>query len=211
MKHLVYKELKISINKFFFLLPFVLGLLMFIPNWIFILVFMYFFWISAPQIYAAYIAHQDRSFIMMLPVSKKEVVKSKIYALFILEGLHIGFGFLFGIIHNLIYGQTNMFFDVNIAFFGVVLVLFTIFNLVFLPQYFKTGYFFGKPVIYGIVATMIYAFIMEFGVIKYQFFRNVFEGNVLNQIIIMIIGVILAVVLNYLAINKSVHNYESNT
>lgn len=211
MKHLVYKELKISINKFFFLLPLVLGLLMFIPNWIFLLVFMYFFWISAPQIYAGYISHQDKSFTIMLPVSKKEVVKSKIYALFILEGLHIAFGFLFGIIHNLIYGQPNLFFDINIAFFGVVLVLFTIFNVVFLPQYFKTGYFFGKPVIYGIVATMIYAFVMEFGAIKYQFFRDIFEGTTLMQIIILVIGIIVSVVLNYIAIIKSVTNYESNT
>ena len=134
MNNLVYKELKISINKFFFILPILLGLLMFIPNWIYTLVFMYFFWVSVSQIYSAYIAEQDHSFCMMLPVTKREIVKSKIYVLYILEGLHIAFGFLFGIIHNLIYGQFNFFFDINIAFFGLILVLFAIFNIIYLNK-----------------------------------------------------------------------------
>ena len=210
MKHLVYKELRLSIHGFFYILAFLLALLFFIPNWIFLLVFMYFFWITAPQIYSAYNAQQDFSFSMMLPISKPAYVKGKIYALLLIEGLHLVLGFLFGIIHNLIYGQFNWFFDVNVAFFGVVLGLFAVFNIVFLPQYFKTGYAFGKAVIYGIAATMLYSFIFEFGVFKYQWFRDIFEGPLGIQFIVAAIGILVTVVLNIVAIKQSVANYESS-
>jgi len=208
--NLIYKEVKLSISLLFFILPFLLGLLMFLPNWIFTFVFMYFFWISAPQIYSAYIAQQDFSFSMMLPISKKEYVKSKIYALYIIECLHLFFGFLFGIIHNLIYGQSNLFFDVNIAFFGMILVLFTVFNILFLPLYFRSGYFFGKPVIYGIAATMIFGFIIEWSAIKYQWFRDIFEGPLLTQVIVAVVSIVITIIANVIALKKSVTNYESS-
>ncbi len=95
MKNLIYKELNLSINKFFFLLPVILGGLLFIPNWIFLLVFYYFFWISVPQIYGAYIQHGDYNFLSVLPIKRKDIVSSKVYALFILELTHIVFAVIF--------------------------------------------------------------------------------------------------------------------
>jgi len=209
MKNLIYKELKISVNKFFFILPVLLGLLMFIPNWIFTIVFMYFFWISMSSIYSGYIAKRDNSFNAMLPVSKKEIVLSKIYTLFILEGVHLVVGIFFGIIHNLIYGQWNFFFDINVAFFGLMVLLYAIFNIVFLPMYFKTGYFFGKPIIYGVVVTFIYGFILEYSVTRYQEVRDIFEGDISTQFIVLLVGVILSLVLTVITIRKSIYNYES--
>jgi len=70
MRNLVFKELRLSINKFFYLLPIVLGALMFIPNWIFLLVFYYFFWVSVPQIYGAYLQNGDYNFLSVLPIKR---------------------------------------------------------------------------------------------------------------------------------------------
>jgi len=78
MKNLVYKELRLSINSFLFVLPILLACLMFIPYWIYTFVFMYFFWITITQICAGYIAKEDNSFNAMIPVTKKDIVKSKI-------------------------------------------------------------------------------------------------------------------------------------
>jgi DNA-binding transcriptional regulator YhcF (GntR family) len=72
MKNLLYKELTLSIHPFFSLImPFMLSLLFLIPNWIFTIVFLYFFWISAPQIFSGYTAQLDQAFLSSLPVSKK--------------------------------------------------------------------------------------------------------------------------------------------
>ena len=154
MKNLIYKELTFSINKFFYILPILLGALMLIPGWIYMLVFMYFFWITVPQIFAAYNINADYNFASTLPVRRQDIVRAKIYTIFILEALHVIFAVLFGLLHNWIYQTSwNLFFDINLAFFGVGILMFAIFNLVFLPKYFKTAHFFGKPTIYGTVAT----------------------------------------------------------
>lgn len=211
MKQLIYKELNLSINRFFFLLPILLGLLMFIPNWIFSLVFMYFFWISMPQIFAGYIGQQDNSFTMMLPVSKKEIVLSKIYSIIILEAIHFIMGVLFGIIHVWIYGTFNFFFDVNIAFFGLMIIMYALFNMIFFPAFFKTGYYFGKPVIFGVIATLNFGFIIEFGVARFQAVRDIFEGQLSTQFMVLIIGVIVAIVMHKITVKAAVVNYESMT
>lgn len=209
MFKLLNKELKLSINKFFFILPFVLGLLFFIPGWIYLLVFMYFFWISVPQIFAAYNTQKEYDFISMLPVTKKAVVSSKALAIFFIEGLHVLFAVIFGIVHNEIYGSWNLFMDINYAFFGVGILMFGVFNIVFLPGYFKTAYHFGKPLIYGSIATFIYGFVFEFGAIKYQWFRNIFEGSIGTQLIVLAVGVVLCVILSVLAVKISIKKYES--
>ena len=209
MKNLVYKELKLSINKFFFVLPLLLACLMFIPQWIYTIVFMYFFWITVTNMYSSYQSQLDYSFCSMLPVSKKDIVTSKVVSFLIVEGLHVLFGLIFGIIHNLIYGSTNFLLDINYAFFGLILVMFSIFNIVFLPMYFKTGYFFGKPVITGIIVTFIYAIIIEYGTFQFAFMRNTFEGTTSTQIIVLVIGILLSVGLNWLALIISRKNFES--
>lgn len=203
MKNLIYKELKLSINKFFFLLPVILGGLLFIPNWIFLLVFYYFFWISIPQIYGAYIQHGDYNFLSVLPIKRKDIVSSKVYTLFILELTHIVFAIIFGLIHNELYGSWNFFFDINLAFYGVSILLFGVFNITFLPAYFKTAHFFGKPLIYATIATIIFGFIFEFGIAKYQFMRDIFEGTLMVQTIVFIVAAILGVLLSVVALNIS--------
>ena len=203
MKNLIYKELNLSINKFFFLLPVILGGLLFIPNWIFLLVFYYFFWISVPQIYGAYIQHGDYNFLSVLPIKRKDIVSSKVYALFILELTHIVFAIIFGLIHNQLYGSWNFFFDINLAFYGVSVLLFGVFNITFLPAYFKTAHFFGKPLIYATIATIIFGFIFEFGIAKYQFMRDIFEGTLTVQTIVFIVASILGVLLSVVALKIS--------
>jgi hypothetical protein len=203
MKNLIYKELTLSINKFFFFLPFVLAALMFIPNWIFMLVFMYFFWVSVPQIFSSYLANADYQFTSSLPVRRIDIVRSKSYALIILEGLHIISAVIFGLIHNVIYGSWNFFFDINLTFFGVGMLMYAVFNLIFLPMYFKTAHFFGKATLYGTIATLIYGFIFEFGVAKYALMREIFEGNATTQLIVFGITLGLTVILNFIAIKQS--------
>jgi hypothetical protein len=203
MKNLIYKELGLSINKFFYLLPIILGALMFIPGWIFLLVFYYFFWIAVPQVYGGYLAQGDYNFLAVLPIKRKDIATSKIYALFILEGLHLVFAIIFGLIHNSIYGSWNFFFDINLAFFGVGILLFGVFNISFLPAYFKTSHFFGKPLIFASITTLVYGFVFEFGVAKYQFMRDVFEGSVTNQAIAFIVTTVLGIGLSILALRIS--------
>lgn len=208
MLQLLNKELRLSISKFFYVLPLLLSLLFFIPQWFYTLVFMYMFWITVPQIYMSYLSNQDYNFISMLPVSKKDVVTSKAIALIVVELIHLLFAAIFAIIHNQLYGMWNFGLDANIALFGVAFLMYGIFNISFLPYYFKSGYFFGKPVILGTVLTLIYGAIIEFGVIKYEFMRDVFEGTIGMQLIVLAIGILGAIVLTFISIKISQKRYE---
>lgn len=203
MKNLIFKELGLSINKFFYLLPIVLGALFFIPNWIYLLVFYYFFWISVPQIFGAYLQHGDYHLLSLLPIKRKDIASSKIYALFIIEALHLVFAIIFGLVHISIYGGWNFFFDINIAFYGIGILLFGVFNISFLPAYFKTAHFFGRPLIFASLTTLIYGFIFEFGIVKYQFMRDIFEGPINTQIIAFVVSAVLGVILSVVALRIS--------
>lgn len=203
MKNLIYKELGLSINKFFYLLPIALSALLFIPNWIFLLVFFYFFWITVPQIYGGYLQQGDYNLLSVLPIRRKDIATSKVYAIFILEGLHIVLAVIFGLVHLWIYGAWNFFFDINLAFFGIGILLFGVFNISFLPAYFKTAHFFGKPLIFASITTLIYGFVFEFGVARYQFMRDIFEGTIDVKIIVFTISVLLGVSLSFLALRSS--------
>ncbi len=211
MGNLLYKELKLSINKFFYILPFIIACLMFIPQWIYTFVFMYFFWITISQICAGYIAKEDNSFISMLPVSKKDIVKSKIFAILIIQLIHLLSGVLFGMLHNNIYGTYNFFLEVNTAFFGAMIVMYAVFNLTFFPVYFKTAYFFGKAVIYGVAITLVYAFVLEYGSLRIALLQDIFKGGTKIQLIVLAVSVILSVVMTYITIKLSVRNFERNS
>lgn len=207
MKHLLFKEFSLSIHPFFFLLPVLLSALMLIPTWIYLLVFMYFFWISIPQIYSAYLAHGDYNFMAVLPIKRDDIVTSKANALFALEGVHILLAIIFGIIHNALYGQFNFFLDINLSFFGIGILMFGLYNIVFLPLYFKTAHYFGKPAIYGTIVTLIFGFIFEYGAIRFQFMRDIFEGTLSSQILPFIITTVLGVALSFYAVKRSQSNF----
>lgn len=210
MKNLVYKELTLSIHKFFYLLPVLLACLLMIPQWIYLIVFMYFFWISVPQIYSAYLAQQDYDFTTVLPVKKGDIALSKGYSLIILELIHIFLAVIVGVIHNLVYGSFNFFLDVSPAFFGYAFIMFALFNIIFLPLYFRTAYYFGKPLIYGIIAATIFGVGLELLALLVPWASKILDNpDMLYQLGMLLFGIVVFGGLNWVALQRSVKNYES--
>ena len=184
-----------------------LGVLFFIPQWFYTLVLMYVFWITVPQVYSSYIANQDYDLIATLPTTKRDVVLSKTLALIFLELLQLVAVLIFMIIHNRLYGSWNLGLDPNISFFGVAFVVYGIFNISFFPYYFKTAYFFGKATILGTITTLIFSAIIEYGVIRFEFMRDIFEGTTSSQWLVLVIGFIIGVILSVLSIHISIKRY----
>ena len=69
---LLYKDLRLSIHPFFFILPVLTGALLLIPHWPYFIALMYFFWISVPNIYSTYNSQNDRTFCMLMPIKKND-------------------------------------------------------------------------------------------------------------------------------------------
>jgi len=186
-----------------------LSLLFFIPNWLYSLVIMYFFWISVPQIINGYTAQLDYKFCSILPVSKKDIVSSKIIAFILIELTHIFSAAMFGVIHNLIYGSSNLFMEINPSYFGIMFVMLAVFNIIFLPNYFKTAYKFGKPIIIGAVVTLLFAGLFEVGAAAIPFMRDILKSsNVLVQLTVLFFGIVLYLGINYITLKKSIINFK---
>ncbi|QLY40736.1 hypothetical protein HF295_07680 [Hujiaoplasma nucleasis] len=209
MKNLLFKELTLTIGKFFYLLPLLLGLLFFIPNWIFTLVPMYFFWISIPNIFSSYSAQLDYPFLSLLPVTKANIVVAKTVSIYIIQGIHIIFALIFGIIHNLIYGQYNFFLQINPIYFGIVFMIFGIFNIIVFPLYFKTAYRWGKPTIYGVIVTLIFAGLFEYAAAAIPSISKVLNSvNLYTQYSLFALGFFGGIILSIFATLLSIKNYE---
>lgn len=212
MRNLLYKEFKLSIHKFFLILPIFISALLLIPQWVFLLVFMYFFWISVPNIYSTYNSQNDRMFCMLMPIKKEDYVKTKIISLALLELLHILTAAIFAIIHNLLYTNSNFTLDLNFAFFGVGFIIYAIFNLIFYPIYFKTGYYFGKATIFANIGVILFALIVEMMIIFIPSVRNLMEGisnsQVFWQYVIFFLGILIFIGFNYTAYEISKRKFE---
>jgi ABC-2 type transport system permease protein len=209
MKNLLYKELTLSIHPFFSLImPFMLSLLFLIPNWIFTIVFLYFFWISAPQIFSGYIAQLDQAFLSSLPVSKKSIAYSKVLSFIVLELMHLGFGGIVAAIHIMLYGKGNFVMDVNPAFFGAVLIIYASFNIVFFPWYFRTAYRYGLPLIFAVIVSLLTAAFFELGTVLLPWLGRLMKSDSVSmQLGILLAGVAIFIGANLIAARWSYRNY----
>ena len=96
----------------------------------------------------------------LLPISKADVVKSKYVFCVFIELL----GFLLmaaltlvrmTLLKDAAVYRENVLMNANLVFLGFALLIFGIFNSVFIGGFFKTAYYFGKPFIFFIVTAFI--------------------------------------------------------
>ena len=212
MIKLFIKDLRLAINPIFFFLPILFGALFLIPQWPYFIVFMYFFFISVPNIFGVFNAQNDLGLSIMMPVSKKEIVRGRFLSIGFIELLYLIWGGVFAVIHNLIYGRESFLFDPNPALFGFAFLMFAVFNLCFFPMYYRTAYRYGIPTIIGVVVTIIYAAAVEFWVLFSPGARAVFEGNSpemrLAQWGVLAAGILLSVILHIPVLKLAERRFE---
>jgi hypothetical protein len=149
MKALFFKELRMTIHPVFYLFPF-FSALMFLPGY-------------APTIGVSYALlgvygsfnmgriNKDLEFTALLPVSRKSQVFSKYFLAFFIEALHLIAFIPFAALYALILhpGEDGPGIAPNSACIGFLLIALGVFNLIFLPAFFKTGYKIGLPMFFG--------------------------------------------------------------
>jgi hypothetical protein len=177
MFNLVVKDFKLGVSPIFLIMPLLTGALMLIPAWIYFLVPLYFCWITIPNMFGGFKAQNDLIFTAMMPVTKKDMVKARITVLVVLEILHIGIAMIFGMITLRLYPElTYYFFSPHMGFWGLCMVMLAIFNLIFIPMYYKTAYKFGKALAASLTAAMLFAGIAQWLGIRSAFLADVFNG-----------------------------------
>lgn len=212
MKNLMYKELKLLFTPYNIIF-FCLAILIMIPNYPTIIGIA--FALQTLNLhFSLAVSNKDNDFTALLPVSKKDIVASRILSVVLLQLAQIVFAIPFAIVRNIILNGIGVQVGLipNFTFFGYALIGYAIFNIFFLPGFFKTGYKYGKPFLIALVFYVVFivAFEVLIGVVPalYANFATLAVSTFVYQIPFLVFGIILYAILNLLTVKLSVKNYE---
>ncbi len=212
MYNLVMKDVRLAVPPFFFLLPVLIGALMLIPGWIYFIVLLYFCWITIPNLFNQFKAQNDLVFTSVMPVAKRDVVKARVTVIVGLELLHIVFAAIFGSISLILYPDvTYYFFPPNLGFWGLNLVMLAVFNLIFIPMFYKTAYKFGWALSAAVTAAMLFAGIAQWLGIQNPVMNDIFYGTDTQQValqaFILITGIVIFAAFSVIAYRLGVKRF----
>lgn len=156
---LLYKELRLAAHPTLFVFP-LLGALVIVPSYPYAVIFL--FGCLAPFITFLFARENNDSwYTAVLPIQKRDVVKAKCMLIMLVQLGQMLISLPFAIIRvavNIPNNPVGM--DANPAWYGMGLIIFSLFNLIFFPAYYRSGYKAGRsfllaliPVVLGIVLT----------------------------------------------------------
>ena len=151
----------------------------------------------------------------LLPVAKRDVVKGKFQFVLFIELC----GFALMVILTLVRMTAlsdapvylkNALMNANPFFLGMALLVFALFNVIFVGGYFRTGYNIGKPfVIYIVVAFVTIGIAEALHHVPGLGALNAFGFEHIGlQLITFILGAACFAVLTYLSYNKACRDFE---
>lgn len=207
MKNLLYKEFRLVIHPLFYLVL-LLGALLLIPEWVYFLAMMYFFFIVVPNVFSVAKSQNDIGFSAMLPVRRQDIVKARVYAIVIFEVVHILTAAIFAFINLAIYPKGNSLLDTNLTYIGCVFIMYGIYNIIFFPVFYKTAYKIGLPAIAATAATILFATGVELLILFVPALR-ILDGqeHIMAQLPVLAAGIALFIVMNIAALRISTKRF----
>ena len=212
MKNLLYKEFKLGIHPSMFFFMF-FGVLLLIPSWPYFIAFGYIF-IAFSNIYVMGRSNDDIFFTACLPVRKRDTVKARVYSSAAFELIQLVLAIPFAVINTtLINTQGNAAgMNINFAFFGCVLIMYGLFNVILIPGFYKTAYKVGVPVLLAITAALIFAGAVEAAVHLVPALGatvNAFgTGSIGSQLAVLAAGFVIFFGLTWISYRKGAANFE---
>jgi hypothetical protein len=213
MKALLYKEFKLALHPTTYLFL-ALGAMLLIPSYPYYVAFVYtclgvfFIFLSARE-------NKDIFYTVSLPIRKSDAVKSRVITVALIELVQLVIGIPFAIIGarinpNATGNQAGI--EANAAFFGLVLIMFAIFNPIYLPLFYKTAAKVGGPLIFASIALTIYVVAAEIAVQMIPFLKTHLDTNdpamMLYQLPVLFAGLLLFALSLWFTYRKSADNFE---
>ena len=211
MKNLLYKEFKLSVQPLNYLFLATAAMLL-IPSYPYEVAFFY----QTMGIFFIFMlgnTNNDLFFTALLPVRKRDTVRARFVTVIILELLQMVASIPFALLKSRLNIALNMAgVEANLALFGVVFVMYGVFNLIFLPMFYKTGYKAGMPF-------LVSGLVMGFVVVVTEVAINLVPGWKIaldsiepaylpQRLLAMAGGLMIFVVLTLLAYKLSVRRFE---
>ena len=150
MFNLLYKELRLATHPNLYIFT-LLGALVIIPAYPYGMVFI--FGCLGPYISFMYGREtNDIYYTSLLPVKKKDTVKAKVLLIVLAQMTQLLISLPFAVLRLYVLPDGNPAgIEANLAYYGFGFIIYAIFDLIFLTQFFKTAYKVGKAFILAII------------------------------------------------------------
>ena len=212
MKNLLRKECALAIHPTAIIFL-TLSAMLLIPNYPYYVTFFY----TGMAIFFTCLngrENNDIFYTMLLPVRKRDIVRSRFAFVITLELLQMILAVPFAILRqsfDLPGNEVGM--DANIAFFGLSFLLLGLFNLVFFTRYYKNINKVGKAFVYSSIVMFIYITVAESCVHIIPFFRDMLDTKdpeyLPYKLIVLALGFAVYMLLNLIALKKSIKSFEA--
>jgi ABC-2 family transporter protein len=213
MKTLLFKEFKLATHPTIYIFL-AIGLLLLIPSYIYYAAFIY-TCLSVFFLFLAARENKDVLFTVSLPIRKRDAVRARCLMVAIVELAQTLVAVPFAIIGIRINPNSagNLAgIEANMAFFGLVLIMFAIFNAIFLPEFYKTATKVGGPLIISSIALAIYVTVAEVAVQKVPYLKAHLDTTspamAIYQLPVLILGMAIFALSLWLTYKKSAANFE---
>ena len=212
MKNLLYKEFKLAVHPTTYLFL-VLCTMMLIPSYPGYVPFMYVS-LSIFFIFLNGRENKDIFYTALLPVRKRDIVKARFLMIAIIELVQIALAAPMAVLANHLYNSAGnpAGIDLNVAFFGSVFLFFAVFNITFLPFFYRTTYKVGFALLYGGIAILIYYAAAEMLVWipspVSTYLDTVNPAMMIKQLPILVIGFLGWIGITILAYHRASANFE---
>jgi len=212
VRDLLVKEFRLAKHPTLFIFPF-LGLMLMIPAYPYFVAFIY-TCLSVFFIFLQGRENRDILFTVSLPVNKRDVVKARCCFIAIIEVFEILFAIPFAIIGIQINPNPEgnlVGLEANVAFFGFVFILYALFNIIFLPIFYKTAYRAGIALLIASAAISLYIVAIE-GSIQFipslkAFLDTTAPAAQIAQLPILAAGIVIFAGFTYLAFRMSASRF----
>lgn len=159
MRDLLYKELRLCLQPLT-LIFYCFAFMLLIPNYMY-LVPAFFTTNAIFNMFQRAVTNNDLSFTVLLPVSKKDAVKGKYLFIALVELVMVLLYVPLILLNHRIVPQSTALFAACPTLIGGVFITFAVFNAVFMPGFYKTGYKTGKPFLLSAIAVFLWIFVFE--------------------------------------------------
>ena len=147
-----------------------------------------------------------------MPIKRRDIVKARILSVISLELLQIAVAVPFAIINQRLYATDNFLMDPNMAFFGFIFIMYALFNVVFFPMFYKSGYKIGIPAIAAIIVSVLYATAVELLVLFVPVLHTAFDGSspdtFVTRLLLLSAGILIFLVSSVWTYKTSAKRFE---
>lgn len=221
MKSLLYKELKLAMHPLIYIFVFVFPLMALIPSYPIVISFIYVCSCYPILFLGANKGQQsnDIYFSCLLPVRRKDIVKARLFLLSIIQLISIVLVTIYGAIGSLykediLIEAGNKISDVGFGFgqigsvIGFVLLCFSIYDLIFVTCFYKSGRAIVSSTLLGMLGFMILlcitTLLLPISITSYfNFFSNLYV-----QTASILIGLAIYILFHYLTYIRASNLFE---